>query len=198
MAVIDRNLVRGVDGNDLAGPNDRLGHQEWADRFDVEGLVEIALGETCGLVGGCGAPWSLEKAVRAWVGAKIVVKQLVLVKDHEDVLHLLAQKFDLPLKRPVIVPVRGAAVETIPVCGKRHCAGQHSHAPERCGGDFAILSSAHSVDPPQSRNFCLRGERAMGRMPQPRKILSPNCKLMTTPDRLCARDIVTQLVSSSL
>ena len=105
MAVIDGYFVRRVDGNDLTGADDRLGHQEWLDGFDAEGRIEIALGETRGLVGGGEAPGGLEKAVRARVGAKVVIERLVLVKDHEDVLHFLTQKFDLLLKRPAIVPV---------------------------------------------------------------------------------------------
>ena len=58
-----------------------------------------------------------------------MVEGLVLVKDHEDVLHLLAQKVDLLLERKVIAPVSDAVavlvatVGTVPVRAKRHCAG---------------------------------------------------------------------------
>ena len=74
VAVIDGNFVRRVDWNDLAGANDRLGHQERRDGFGVERRIEIALGETRGLVGRREAPGRLEKTICARVGPKEVVE----------------------------------------------------------------------------------------------------------------------------
>ena len=54
--------------------------------------IEVFLHEAGRRIGGRGAAWSAKEAVGAGEGAEIMVEQLVLVKNHEHVLHLLAQK----------------------------------------------------------------------------------------------------------
>jgi hypothetical protein len=67
-----------------------------------------------------------------------VVERLVLVKDHEDVLHLLTQKRNRLLERPAIIL-------------ERHRVGDHSHAADRGGhGYFVMISDSHAIYTPSS------------------------------------------------
>ncbi len=124
VAVIDRNLVGGIDRHDLPSRGgDGLRHQEWGDRHGVERGIEVFLRETGRRVGGLHPLRRGEEAVRARESAEEMVEGFVLVENHENILHSLAQKRDLFLQRQlllvealVLLPLvlAGAAFSAIP------------------------------------------------------------------------------------